>query len=103
VLVLFMKINQFGSCLLVTSTEKLRGGCTFARVICARNVQCKLNLNLKSSVLRLPGPFLVALAKLRKAAVSFVKFVYMDHPGFNRADFSTILHLSIFRNSVEKV
>jgi hypothetical protein len=42
--VLFMKTNQFGSLLLVTWTEKLRRGCTFAHILCARNVECKLNL-----------------------------------------------------------
>ena len=55
--VLFMKTNPFGSFLLVTSTEKLRRGCTFAHIICARNVQRKLNLNLKSSARRLPDIF----------------------------------------------
>jgi hypothetical protein len=39
--VVYMKTNQL---LLVTWTEKLRRGCTFAHILCARNVQCKLNL-----------------------------------------------------------
>jgi hypothetical protein len=44
--VLFMKTNQFGSFLLVTSSEKLRRVCAFAHIICAPNVQCKLNVIL---------------------------------------------------------
>ena len=52
--VLFMKINKLVSFLLVTSTGNLRQGFTFAHIFCALNVQRKVNVNLKSSILQWP-------------------------------------------------
>ena len=49
------------------------------------------------------GFFLRAFAKFRKAAVSFVMSVRMEHLGSHRTDFHEIVYLSSFRKSMEKI
>ena len=44
-----------------------------------------------------------ALAKLRKATVSFVMSVRMEHLVSHWTDINEILYLNVFRKSVEKI
>jgi hypothetical protein len=48
-------------------------------------------------------PFLGAFTKLRKATISFVLFVHMEHLGSHRIDFHDIWHFSINKKSVQKI
>jgi hypothetical protein len=47
--------------------------------------------------------FLGALAKLRRATVSFVMSVCMEQLGSHWTDFREMWHLRVFRNSVERI
>jgi len=94
--VLFMKTNQFGSFLLVTSTGNLRRGCSFEHIICAHNVQCKVKFTFKIVYPAFARPLLGALGKLRRATVSFVMSVLIQELCFNRADFHEIFTFEYF-------
>jgi hypothetical protein len=72
-----------------------------------RGVKEKFCVLLKNCVILLYFKFLGALAKLRKATISFVMSdrlsLCMEQLGSHWTDFNEILYLNIFRNYVEKI